>query len=96
MSAAIRFIPLGRTVATAAVNNWLTEDPRVWPYIKDAINRHQSGEWGELCKEDWAANDFAATNEGRLLSAYTILGRKVWIITEWDRSVTTVLFPEDY
>ena len=62
-----------------------------------ALKRHQSGDWGEVCPEDRAANDAAVTNGSRLLSVYhDRKGTKFWIITEADRSVTTVLLPEDY
>ena len=51
----------------------------------------------KVCPEDWAANDRALTDGDRLLSSYlTDGGTKVWIITEWDRSITTVLLPEEY
>ena len=67
------------------------------------LSRHQSGDWGELCPEDKKANDEAIAFEGdpdkqqRVLSSYeTILGDRVWVITEWDRSITTILLPEDY
>ena len=55
------------------------------------------GDWGDLCSEDKQANDDALSVGARLLSAYhTGDGRKFWIITEADRSVTTVLLPEEY
>ena len=63
----------------------------------DAIARHVSGDWGELCEEDWAENEFGLANSGRLFSVYyTEDGTKFWVITESDRSVTTVLLPEEY
>ena len=59
--------------------------------------RHAQGDWGDVCKEDWESNDEALKSGQRLLSAYALPdGEKIWIITEWDRSVTTMLFPEDY
>lgn len=52
---------------------------------------------GDVCKEDWKSNDEALKNGLRLLSEYKLPdGRRIWIITEWDRSATTLLFPEDY
>lgn len=61
------------------------------------IQRHQAGDWGELTASDWAANDRALTQGGRILSAYNATnGTRFWIITEADRSATTVLLPEDY
>ena len=59
--------------------------------------RHVTGDWGELDAEDWATNDEAVSTEGRILSAYTTAaGEKVWVITEGDRSATTLLLPDDY
>ena len=62
-----------------------------------ALVRHFSGDWGDVGPHDKAANDRALRNGNRLLSAYHAPdGTKFWIITEADRSVTTVLLPEDY
>ena len=60
------------------------------------ITRHQSGDWGEMGAEDKKANNDALVTEQRLLSAYTVGGKKVWVITERSRDVTTILLPEDY
>jgi len=65
--------------------------------VTNALYRHSKGDWGEVCEEDEAANDSALKNDQRLLSVYkSASGTKFWVITEWDRSVTTVLLPEDY
>jgi hypothetical protein len=62
-----------------------------------AMRQHARGDWGELDKEDQRANDEALKHGGRLLSAYrTEAGVKFWIITEADRSATTVLLPDEY
>ena len=59
--------------------------------------RHANGDWGDVCKEDWKSNDEALKNGERLLSEYKLPDdRRIWIITEWNRSATTLLFPEDY
>ena len=65
--------------------------------MQDLLNRHQSGDWGDVCQEDKEANDADVEGWGGLMSVYneTEVG-KVWIMTEWDRSVTTVLLPEEY
>lgn len=61
------------------------------------MDRHVGGDWGELPSEDARANDAALKDGGRLLSSYPLgQGVKVWIITEWDRSATTLLMPDDY
>jgi hypothetical protein len=62
-----------------------------------ALARHSSGDWGDVCEEDRKENDLSLKEGFRLLSVYTTsTGTKLWIITEADRSVTTVLLPEDY
>jgi hypothetical protein len=61
------------------------------------LYRHVRGDWGEIPPEDWEENEFSLTNTLRLLSAYrTRNGERLWIITEADRSVTTLLLPEEY
>jgi len=63
----------------------------------DFLSRHCVGDWGELDDEDKQANQEALLTEGRLMSAYnTAKGVRIWVITEWDRSVTTILLPGDY
>lgn len=64
--------------------------------LAGCIMKHQSGDWGDLCEEDKKENDFAVDNGRRIFSAYELFGTKIWIITEWDRSVTTILLPEEY
>lgn len=84
---------LGQVVITAHAQEVLLPEDYTM-----ALLRHQSGDWGVMCDEDKALNDEAlASGEERLFSAYkTHDGVKFWIITEWDRSITTVLMPEDY
>ncbi len=84
--------PLGQTVITRnALARLQAED------VYQALARHARGDWGDLDPEDVAENELSITEGCRLLSAYTDRnGMKFWIITEWDRSVTTVLMPEDY
>lgn len=61
------------------------------------LSRHETGDWGEVCPEDWAENDLSLREGFRLLSAYRLkTSVKIWIITEADRSVTTILLPEEY
>jgi len=83
---------LGRIVATPHALEALTQDE-----ILMGIQRHQAGDWGDLDDEDLAANERALIEGTRILSAYTAAnGTKFWIITEADRSATTVLLPGDY
>ena len=61
------------------------------------VSRHQHGDWGELPEEDKQENEFSVLNDLRILSAYTLTtGTKIWLITEADRSATTILLPEEY
>jgi hypothetical protein len=61
------------------------------------IRRHVQGDWGDLCADDIRENEFSLENGLRLLSAYRLKDNtKIWVITEADRSVTTVLLPEEY
>ena len=63
----------------------------------EALRRHQSGDWGDVCDEDRATNEKALELGMRLLSVYhSKRGEKFWIITEADRSSTTLLMREDY
>jgi len=83
---------LGHTVATP---NALAEIPD--DEILLALSRHIRGDWGKLDREDLAANERALRSGGRLFSEYHSTQKvKFWVITEADRSVTTVLLPKDY
>ena len=65
--------------------------------VADALSRHKKGDWGDVSMEDWLSNNYALSHGERLLSSYcTVEGVKFWIITEADRSATTVLLPEEY
>jgi len=84
--------PLGRIVITANA-----QDVLVHYDIRCALQRHASRDWGEVCPADKAENNLSLKAGCRVLSAYRdSKGAKFWIITEADRSVTTVLLPEDY
>lgn len=83
--------PLGRVVITANAARGIP-----WPALKDGLRRHVIGDWGALDMQDARYNDDALVRGGRLLSAYGQDGRRFWIITEADRSATTILLPEDY
>lgn len=83
--------PLGQIFVTANVREQLSPLE-----IETALRRHASGDWGTVCADDAVRNDRALTGEGRLFSVYETATQKFWLITEWDRSVTTILMPEDY
>ena len=84
--------PLGQTVITPGAIAVLANTD-----VLNALALHAAGDWGDVCSEDRFANDEALRTGARLLSAYrTCDGVKFWIITEADRSVTTILLPEEY
>lgn len=87
---------LGRLVATAGVNNWMQQNPVRTGFISNSVGRHLAGDWGDVCEEDKELNNQALNAGDRILSSYSHNGDKIWIITEHDRSVTTVLFPDEY
>lgn len=65
--------------------------------VRNALTRHMRGDWGDVCDEDWKENDFSLEHGFRILSAYKSKdGVKFWVITEADRSSTTVLLPDEY
>ncbi len=83
---------LGRTCITAGAQKALSPGD-----VALALARHVEGDWGEVDEADCVENCRALMEESRLLSAYrSSKGLRFWIITEWDRSATTVLLPEEY
>ena len=84
--------PLGRLVITPAAREALRSED-----VTAAIRRHSTGDWGEVDEHDRRENELSLRQGSRLLSAYTgQAGTKFWVITEADRTATTVLLPEDY
>lgn len=84
--------PIGQLFATPGVLAEVSTTD-----ISAALARHSMGDWGELSQEDIDENNRALKEGSRLLSAYRSTTRvRFWIITEWDRSVTTVLLPSEY
>lgn len=82
---------LGELVATQGAIDEFTPEEHV-----ACLKRHATGDWGNLDSEDRWHNDAALTRGERLLSAYVIRDKKLWIITEADRSSTTLLLPSEY
>ena len=84
--------PLGRVVATPGALDAIPADS-----ITSAIYRHERGDWGLVCEQDRAENEFSLKEGLRLMSVYeTTSGIRFWIITEADRCATTVLLPDEY
>lgn len=84
---------LGKTVITINAKNTL----HTLSVLETIRNHYMKGDWGNICESDKQANEKALETGDRIFASYTdINGVKFWIITEADRSVTTVLLPEDY
>jgi hypothetical protein len=86
-------LPLGKVVATPGALKLLSE---IGAHPFDYLARHATGDWGDLCALDRRQNEIALREGYRVLSSYPVGRECVWIITEADRSVTTILLPEDY
>ena len=87
-----QLFPFGQVAITAAAMQAISPEDAA-----DGLSRHASGDWGTVCGDDWKSNDLALSEFGRILSTYKAKDQTVfWIITEWNRSVTTILLPSDY
>lgn len=90
---------IGQLVATAAVHSKMKSDDDFYRFCITSFYRHSKGDWGDLSDEDKQMNDVAVECGDRILSSYRYNDdpeMRIWIITESDRSVTTILFPSDY
>ena len=87
---------LGHVVCTKGVNDALADSTSFAEFVTGCLKRHVTGDWGDLSDEDMRANNYAIGKYLRLFSAYNYRNKKIWIITEADRSATTVLFPDEY
>ncbi len=85
---------LGQVVMTSGAGEALLAAQQVPP---EFLLRHKHGDWGDLCAEDARENERSLRLGNRILSSYqTRQEAKLWVITEWDRSATTLLLPEEY
>lgn len=85
---------LGQTVMTIGAQEALEESNQL---PNDFLAKHQSGNWGDVCEDDKRENELSLLEGFRILSSYkTSKDVKLWVITEADRSATTLLLPEDY
>lgn len=86
--------PLGKVYLTIGAREELQESNQdAFEFLK----LHQTGNFGLVSKDDWKENEFSIKEGFRILSAYkTKLGEKIWVISESDRSSTTILKPEEY
>ncbi len=88
---------LGRLLMTKGVNDQVAENTDFAKFVTESLARHRKGDWGTLSEEDKQENELSLKEGFRLLSAYESRDLpKIWIITERDRSATTILFPDEY
>lgn len=90
---------LGRIVATRTIAERMNRELHFGQFISDSFKRYMNGDWGEMCQEDQKINNQAVEmGEGRIHGSYIYkpTNEKIWIVTERDRSVTTVLYPSEH
>lgn len=91
---------LGHTVMTQGVGTLIQEEPGFYQFAIYSLLRYRFCDWGDTCESDKAQNDSAVANgDDRILAEYRHPDHpdwRLWIITEWDRSATTLLFPSEY
>ena len=89
---------MGRLYATAAIHSRMREERQFEYFVRKSMRRYENCDWGDSCEEDKALNDEAVINGDRIFATYIYStdNTKIWIITESDRSATTVLFPDEY
>ncbi len=89
--------PLGNVTATQGFASLCQEaDADMRATAIELLLRHGNGDYGDVCADDAEANRLAIEGGSRILSRYQVLGAKVYVITEWDRSLTTVLLADEY
>jgi hypothetical protein len=88
---------LGKLVSTRRVADLLADNKQFARDVTIALGKYTNCNWGIICKEDAAMNDDAVkSSNDRIFAKYETSEGAIYIITEWDRSVTTILFPDEY
>lgn len=95
---------LGKLTWTRTVNNTVADSTPFSKFVLACLRRHAMGDWGKLCEEDKAENELSLKEGFRIQSNYPFPENiksihpdgRIWIITEGDRSATTILFPSEY
>ncbi len=87
---------IGKLVCTSIIFDWAMDDLNNNDALMACIARHHKGDWGDVPAEDKVTNDEALLLGNRLVSKYTLGCGDIYIITEWDRSITTVMLCEEY
>lgn len=88
---------IGQVVITRGISSYVVEDYQFYEFILASLKRYMDGDWGDVCKEDKRMNDSAVkNNDDRIVARYNNKSGDIYIITEYDRSVTTILFTHEY
>ena len=87
---------IGMTYMTRGINATVAEDKVFTQEVMMCLQRHSQCDWGDVSEADKQCNDEAIQMGDRILSAYETTQGRIWIITEADRSATTILFPDEY
>lgn len=89
---------LGQTVMTRGINETIMKNRDFSLFITDCFKKYVQGDWGDTCEEDWKLNDHAVINDNDQIVALYKNEKHgdIFIITEWDKSVTTILFCNEY
>lgn len=91
-----RYFMLGRITWTRTINDTIANCARFAKEICAIMNRYCNKDWGDMAADDKEANNKAITCNKRVVAAYETSEGRVYVITEWDRSRTTILFREEY
>ena len=86
--------PLGRLVATPGALALLRSAGE--DLLPELLERHQSGDWGDVPPEDARENEVSVRHGFRIISSYRVAGERLWVVTERDRTATTLLLPSEY
>lgn len=87
---------LGQLLVTRGINEKVQRNEYFGIEMLNCFSKYMKNDWGKICAEDKACNDHAVEHGDRILAAYDTCEGEIWIITEWDRSATTILLPDEY
>lgn len=88
---------MGSLLATCRVDELMKNSTDFLQFVLQSLRQYEHCDWGTLTQEDKSQNDYAVRNGERIMAQYDAPDQpRIWIITEWDRSVTTILFPDEY
>ena len=85
-----------KLVQTCGINQAIEDDYKFAKIIMKCLGKYCDFDWGDTCKEDWTLNDMAVNSYDRVVAKYKTTKGDIFIITEHDRSVTTILFAHEY